>query len=326
VSITTELKVPTTIPESTATDDAALTMAEVSITLEEIVPTSALLQIDTVMGNYFTQYFDYASPTTVAVSVSTEETVPTDKAAHKTVEEAETTTIDELATTKRTLNQTDEAVQTSTTDPITSSTATSTATQYPPIKSNVPGITLESISVFNELPEGCFEGIGDLCQSEGVNVISCSNSTVSDQLVDQVLNRFTSSLGITFIANETDFSSSVSHSSTCEDNQEIDWVETYEITSTESREPNSTYEIAQALRTPTFTSASFLQVRINSFGTSSVQLACYFLNEEAVLEFSSVPGGIVGGYTVSEDVYDCSYYVTATVQPYVNGNSSSSVV
>jgi hypothetical protein len=156
--------------------------------------------------------------------------------------------------------------------------------------------------VFNELPEGCFEGIGELCQSHGANVTSCANSTVSDHLVEQVLNHVTSSLEITLFIKETDFSTSVKHISACEDNQENEWIETYEITSTESREPNSTYEVAQVLRTPKFTSVSFLQISINSFGTSSVQLACLFLNEDSVMEFSSVPGGIVGGNTISEDV------------------------
>jgi hypothetical protein len=240
--------------------------------------------------------------------------ITADAVAHKTTEESASKDLD---TTKV------EALQTSTGDTTTSTTVISSAIQDPVLQSNVPGITLESISVFNELPEGCFEGIGDLCQSHGSNVTSCSNSTVSNHLVEQVLNHVTSFLEITFLIKESDFSTEVTHTSACEDNQENDWVETYEITSTESREPNSTYEVAQVLRTPKFTSVSFLQISINSFGTSSVQLACFFLNEDAVMEFSSVPGGIVGGYTVSEDVYDCSYYGSAKVQPVFNGNSSS---
>jgi hypothetical protein len=281
---TTEETVPTTSPEPKTTNEVAHTTIKEVTTSEEAVP------------------------------ITTQESITTKEVAHTTID---------ASSLKDETGQTDEVVQTSTADRTTSSTVYSSVTQHHALQSNVPGITLESISVFHDLPEGCFEGIGDLCQSSGSNVTSCSNSTVSDQLVDQVLNLVKISIKIPLFIEETDFSTSVTHSSICEENQENDWIETYEIISTKSREPNSTYDIALVLRTPTFTSASFLQISINSFGTSSVQHACYFLNEDAVMEFSSVPGGIVGGYTVSEDVYDCSYYVTAQVQLVVNGNSSS---
>jgi hypothetical protein len=202
---------------------------------------------------------------------------------------------------------------------------TSTVSQNPPVQSNVPRIPIEFIAELKvNIPEGCFEGISDLCQSNAVNVTSCSNSTVSDLLVDQIVNSISIDLGIQhFIVKDVDFSTSVTHKSICEDNLETDWAETYEIVSSESREPSSTYDVAVVLLKQEFTAISFLQVSINSFGTSNVQRVCSFVNGDTI-EFSSVPGGIVGGYFVSKDIYDCSYYVTVQVQSYDQGNSTSS--
>jgi hypothetical protein len=200
---------------------------------------------------------------------------------------------------------------------------TSTVLQNPPVQSNVPGITIKSIAELKvDIPEGCFERISDLCQSNAVNVTSCSNSTVSDLLVDQILNSISIDLGIQhFIVKNDDFSTSVTHNSICEDNQETDWVETYEIKSSESREPNTTFDVTSVLLTQTFTAVSFLQVKINSFGTSSVQYACQFMNGDA-LEFSSIVGGIVAGHTIAKSQYDCKKFITVP-DSLITGNSSS---
>jgi hypothetical protein len=229
-------------------------------------------------------------------------------------------TIEEVITPTETSS---ELLAVSSDETTASKLETSSVTQDLAFQSNAPGITLESVEGLNvDIPDGCFDGLGDLCRSNGVNVNSCSNSVVSDLLVDKVLTLASNNLGISPFAKDSDFSTFVTHNSTCKDNQEVDWVETYEITWTESREPNTTYQVAAVLLKQTFTAMSLLQVRINSFGTSSVQLACYFENGDA-LEFSSVPGGIVGGYTITEDVYDCSYYVTALDQSHEYGNSAS---
>jgi hypothetical protein len=189
------------------------------------------------------------------------------------------------------------------------------------LQSNDPGITLESVSGLNEeIPEECFEGIGDLCQSNSLNVTFCSNSVVSDFLVKQSLLLY--SLGIPLPAKENGSATSVTHTSTCEGNQEIGWVETYEIKSTDSREPNLTYEVAVILVNPFYSAVSLLQVNINSFGTSSVQYACQFMNGDA-LEFSSIVGGIVAGYTIAESQYDCTRYVTISGDA-LAGNSTVS--
>jgi hypothetical protein len=51
---------------------------------------------------------------------------------------------------------------------------TPSLTQNPQLHSNDPGITLESVSGLNEeIPDGCFEGVGDLCQSNSLNVTFC---------------------------------------------------------------------------------------------------------------------------------------------------------
>jgi hypothetical protein len=179
------------------------------------------------------------------------------------------------------------------------------------------GITLESIAELKvDVPEGCFERISELCLSNALYFTSCSNPTVSDILVDKIFSSFSVELGLPVIVKDVDFSTSVTHNSIREDNQETDWAETYEIISSESRELNSTYDVAVVLLKQEFTAVSFLQVSINSFGTSSIQHACSFVNGDAI-EFSSVPGGIVGGYSVGEDVYDCSYNPMIKITPHL---------
>jgi hypothetical protein len=276
-------------------------------------------------------------PTTTTESSTTEASTTTEKGERLTTEYPATTdeveqiiepTTDEFVRTTADVSKTIEDLVATTSErrehKSTSTMETSSLSSDPPIQSNVPGITLKSIAELKvDIPEGCFEGISELCQSNAMNVTSCSNSTVSDLLVDKILSSVSIDLGIPVIVKEFDFSTSVTHNSICEDNQETDWVETYEIKSSESREPNSTYDVAVVLLKQEFTAISFLQVSINSFGTSSIQHACSFVNGDAI-EFSSVPGGIVGGYSINKDVYDCSYYVTVQVQSYEQGNSTSS--
>jgi hypothetical protein len=338
VSTTTEEQVSTTIEEQvpTTTEDHVSTTTEeqVSATIEEQVPTTTEDQVSTTTEDQ-----------TASAVESTEELNDTEETVQKTTMESKTTaefttenftTTPLISETSKGSTATEEFISKSTVDSTTTdevlitktaksttidrgaSTTTAESTpvtpslaQNPQLQSNVPGVTLESLSEFDELPEGCFEGIEDLCLSHGANVTSCSNSTVSDHLVEQVLDRLLSSLEIPLPAKDTDSVTSVKHTSTCEGNQENGWIETYETTSTYSREPNTTYAVTSVLRTQTFTAVSFLQVRINSFGTSSVQYACQFMNGDAI-EFSSIVGGIVSGYTIAKSQYDCTRYITIT--------------
>jgi hypothetical protein len=348
--VTTTLDtLPATTPESTTTESSTTTEDLVSTTSE--VGDSSTDEVEQITTDHATTT-DKGERTTTEYPATTDEVEPiiTDYPITTTAEELneeglttidQTRTIDQLAQASNAVPTTDEFVRptadvTKTIEDLvattsekrepksTSTTETSSLSSDPPIQSNLPGITLESISRLKvDIPEGCFEGISDLCQSNAMNVTSCSNSTVSDLLVDQIVNSVSIALGIPVIVKDADFSTSVTHNSICEDNQETDWVETYEIKSSESREPNSTYDVSVVLLRQEFTAISFLQVSINSFGTSSIQHACSFVNGDAI-EFSSVPGGIVGGYSVSEDVYDCSYYVTVQVQSYDQDNSTSS--
>jgi hypothetical protein len=214
---------------------------------------------------------------------------------------------------------TDEGASTTT---IESTLETLSPAQNLQLQSNTPSITEKSISGLNEeIPDGCFEGISDLCQPNSTNVTSCQNSIISDLLVGQALVIASDSIGMNLPVVEADFYTSATHNSICKGNQDIEWIETYEITSTVSREPNTTYHATSIMRTQSFTSVSFLQVSINSFGTSSIQSACFFLNGD-VQEFSSIVGGIVAGYTISESQYDCKQYVTVSVHA-LTGNYTS---
>jgi hypothetical protein len=319
VITTTEDVVSTTTAQSTSigqlpsAGDVEPAATFVSTMPEEVVPTTTAGSTPTMQ----------AALTAPQYSVTNEliEVFPTSTSGSRTADEVfPKTTAESTATTER-LSETTDSVKS---DEVVSTTADSSPTPEVALQSNVPGVTLESISeLILDIPVGCFESIGDLCQSNAENVTSCSNSVVSDLLVEQALNVASILLGIPLRSKNDDFSTSVTHDSTCEGNQETDWIETYEITSTDSREPNTTYEVTSVLLTQTFTAMSFLQVGINSFGTSSVQRACYFVNGDAVVEFSGVPGGIIGGYTVSEDIYDCSYYVSVLVVSYEEGNTTA---
>jgi hypothetical protein len=268
---------------------------------------------------------DEVASTTIDVSTidqtTARESTTKYEGENKPTEDAETSTMEEITTTEGASDTSnDEPVQTSSADPTMIYTATSSATLDHTMQSNLPGITLESIDrLEEEIPEGCFEGIEDLCRS--TNVISCSHSAISDLLVEQVLNRVASTMEIPLYVKEPDFYTSVTHNSTCKHNQEIEWVETYMITSTESREPNTTYAVAEVLLAQTFTAISLLQLHTNSFGTSSVQFACQYVNGDA-LEFSSVVGGIVSGYTISESQYDCKRLINVPVSALLANSTS----
>lgn len=115
----------------------------------------------------------------------------------------------------------------------------------------------------------------------------------------------------------------VSSSTVCEGNVFGSWVETIDVSSTDERLPNSDVQILVLERTPEFQAASFLKINIDSFGTSSVQYACYFVNGEEV-SFSSVPASMVGGYQVSESQYQCPAFVTIIENVPTNDDQSSS--
>jgi hypothetical protein len=330
VTMTDEVEQTTTDPAVNRTDKFEQTTTDLPATTDEVEQTSTdhpttSEGVDPVKTDRQTTEAVTTADAVVAVENPTTKDDPTTKykVEQTTVDYPTTSEKDEQTTTNNQTSNTIADVSTMIEDLVATTSErrdpestfttmeTSTVSQNPPVQSNVPGITIESIAELKvNIPEGCFEGISDLCQLNAVNVTSCSNSNVSDLLVDQIVNSISIDLGIQhFIVKDVDFSTSVTHNSICEENQETDWVETYEIISSESREPNSTYDVAVVLLRQEFTAISFLQVSINSFGTSSVQRACSFVNGNTV-EFSSVPGGIVGGYSVSKDIYDCSQYVT----------------
>jgi hypothetical protein len=103
---------------------------------------------------------------------------------------------------------------------------------------------------------------------------------------------------------------SIIHTSICQNSTESSWTEVIKVFS-----DNGTTIIIEI--SPMFTAVSFLQLRTTSFGTSSVQIACHFVNGDAQ-EFSSIVGGIVSGYKISESQYDCTRFVTV----YEVGNST----
>jgi hypothetical protein len=77
--------------------------------------------------------------------------------------------------------------------------------------------------------------------------------------------------------------------------------------------------VAVLQRSPTVSVLSFLQLKVNSFGTSSVQFACFYVNGD-VQEFSSIVGGIILGYSISESQYDCTHFVAEAA---VNNSTTS---
>jgi hypothetical protein len=95
--------------------------------------------------------------------------------------------------------------------------------------------------------------------------------------------------------------SSITHNSTCKNATESSWIEVFKVASDQG--------VVVIQLSPLFYAASFLRLNVNSFGTSSVQFACYYENGDAQ-EFSNIVGGIVAGYTISESQYDCGQFLT----------------
>jgi hypothetical protein len=87
----------------------------------------------------------------------------------------------------------------------------------------------------------------------------------------------------------------------------------YQISTTnDTSAPNTKYGVVVLEQTPFHSVTSFLQVQVNSFGVSSIQFACYQVNDD-VVTFQNIPSSI-GGFTVSEDQYDCSKFKTQPIK------------
>lgn len=156
------------------------------------------------------------------------------------------------------------------------------------------------------MPEGCFEGVENLCHQSDSIEFSCSDNEISEELVESTVENFGFDV-ISFLeypdSSEKGLSTSVVHTSTCQADKEILWTEKIEVS---SEYGSVVFEI-----NPNSYSASFLAISPKSFGTSSVLYACYILDGNEI-EFSVLPGGIVNGFTLSENQYDCSFFVSDT--------------
>jgi hypothetical protein len=160
---------------------------------------------------------------------------------------------------------------------------------------------------FASLPPGCFTGLEQRCfnSEDEPEEFSCSDIEISTEIASKVLAESSPKLAgylkdlISF--KSTQFNTSSIHNAKCQNSTEISWNEVIEVY---SESGSIIIEIH-----PTFTSVALLQLRTTSFGTSSVQFACYYANG-AALEFSSIVGGIVSGYTISQRNYDCEKFNT----------------
>jgi uncharacterized protein YaiI (UPF0178 family) len=162
---------------------------------------------------------------------------------------------------------------------------------------------------FTSLPPGCFESIDQRClESDNPEDFSCLDNEISRSIAIELLVDF--SLEIDGYLNESPESvqanSSIIHNATCQNSTESSWTEEIKVFT-----DNGTAIIIEI--SPKFTTVSFVQkLHTTSFRNSSVLLACYFVNGEAQ-KFSSIVGGIVSGYKISESQYDCTGFVTANV-------------
>lgn len=154
------------------------------------------------------------------------------------------------------------------------------------------------------LPTGCFDGIDQRCTEENSTEFICENNKVSEGVAVGLLEEL--EYRKTEIFRELGSSATITHKSFCQNNSEISWIESVEV-STDSG-------VILIERAPTSFSASFLSMTQTSFGTSSVLYACYVVNGEA-LEFDVIPGGIVGGFTLSDGQYDCSLFLSEAQDP-----------
>lgn len=163
------------------------------------------------------------------------------------------------------------------------------------------------------IPQNCFTGIQDKCLNSSSNIFTCSGNIVADDISAKAVKSLGSfSLANTLVIDGSGAGivSTVTHSSICNftTKSESTWVETIQISTTSNRSPNTTFGVVVIERTPTYTAVSFMTVQINSFGTASVQFACYKVNGQSV-SFESVPGSIVGGYTIRRDQYNCDAFI-----------------
>jgi hypothetical protein len=185
----------------------------------------------------------------------------------------------------------------------TSSGVQPTPTEYPnvPIIQNVA--VIESLE-YSALPPDCFSGIESRCEeSNETTQFSCSNNEISEALVNEVLDDISHKL-VGFLTGSLSLetgNSSITHNSTCKNSTESSWIEVFKVASDQG--------VVVIQLSPTFYAASFLQLNVNSFGTSSVQFACYYENGDAQ-EFSTIVGGIIAGYTISGSQYDCKQFST----------------
>jgi hypothetical protein len=272
-------------------------------------------------------------PTTV-VSTTTEEVVQaTTQVLSTTTELLLTTSMDsstagEIGERTTTGNVVDTAnVSTTTHEVVTATTQVSSTpdeqTLTTSVKSSTAGENTPAPKVYEavidylnytSLPPGCFERIDQLCLfSDASEEFSCSDNEISQAIAIELLVDFSLEIGgyLNESPESAELNVSIIHNAACQNSSESSWTEVIKLIS-----DNGTTIIFEI--SPMLTAVSFLQLRTTSFGTSSVQLACHFVNGDAQ-EFSSIVGGIVSGYTISESQYDCTRFVTV----YEVGNSTA---
>jgi hypothetical protein len=161
---------------------------------------------------------------------------------------------------------------------------------------------IDSLDI-ESLPPGCFTDSEQRClNSDEPEVFSCSDIKISTNLASEVLNESIPKLaGYLINLESAQINSTIMHNANCQNSTEKSWNEVIKVYS------DSGSVIIDI--TPLFIAVSFLQLHKTSFGTSSVQFACHYVNGEAQ-EFSSIVGGIVSGYTISHSQYDCKRFVT----------------
>jgi hypothetical protein len=174
--------------------------------------------------------------------------------------------------------------------------------------------TLDNVT----LPEDCFIGIDQRCTVYNETIeFSCSNNEISENLAFESLLEINPTLTEFLktplsVIDDPQLSSSISHISICLNSTESSWIEVIKLSSQEN--------VVLIQQTPMFTAVSFLHLNTKSFGTSSVQYGCYSVNGKS-LEFSSIVGGIVAGYTLSESQYDCTLFEESSAN--TAGNETS---
>jgi hypothetical protein len=172
-----------------------------------------------------------------------------------------------------------------------------------------------------EVPADCFTGIGSSCAGP-TNEFVCAENAVSDMLVADALSGFGFS-DIQFLSIDDDApisnglassgaTTSILRSTVCANSTEKSWIEIYKITTTKNiTAPNTSYGITVLEKTPYYEAVSFLQIKVSSFGVSSVQYACFQVDND-VVTYQNIPASI-GGFAITEDQYKCSKFKKETV-------------